>query len=64
MADYAIVLNEPAFVRGKLEPQGSVFYPDKTIGRDEGQALIDDRKAKRVKVQEPSVVGGYLDEKA
>lgn len=64
MADYAIVLSVPALVRGKMEPSGSVFYENKTIGNDEAQSLIDEKKAKRMKVQEPEVVGGYFDDNA
>lgn len=64
MSEYAIVLSAPAYVRGKLEPVGSVFVENKTIGHDEARGLIEENKAKRVKVQEPSIVGGYLDEEA
>jgi len=64
MTEYAIVLDQPAFVRGKLEPEGSAFYINKTIGREEAQELVEEKKAKRVPIEEPKVVGGYLNEEA
>lgn len=62
MKAIAIVLDTPSYVRAKIEPEGSVFYVNKTIGRYEAYKLVMAGKAHKESVIETR--SAYIDDQA